>query len=60
MANPWQGAHGDSPRTTGHRHGEVVALEMNRGRGATSRRKLTGAAMARQLSDVEGVDVVGQ
>jgi hypothetical protein len=33
---------------------KVLALETDRGRGTTSRRKITGAATARWLSGIEG------
>jgi hypothetical protein len=49
-----EGSHGVHPWAKVQRCNKVAALETNRGRGAASRRELTGAATARRLSGVKG------
>jgi hypothetical protein len=47
-------------RVHGSRRDKVLALETDRGRGTTSRRKIIGAATARWLSDIEGKALRGR
>jgi hypothetical protein len=54
LAGRLEGVHGAYPWATALRRSKVLALETDRGSGMTSRRRITGAAMALRLSGGEG------